>query len=146
MPLVHHDLPDFVTAETATASSCDVFYITQTGEIFPDYESYSLERVITCSCSALLYLLTDHVFSEVFVDVDPEKHYARIIELFPQKGPTNGSVPTVNGGNVEPHSIDIDLRAPQEEALARDEPMSYLYTVRLVEESEQENADGNLPR
>jgi len=38
------------------------------------------------------------------------------------------------------------LRVPQEEALARDDPMSYLYTVRLVEESEQENTEGNLPR
>src|ERR1700733_440686 len=105
-----------------------------------------LERVITCSCSVLLYVLTDHVFSEVFVDVDGEKYYARIIKLPPPKGPTNGSAPTVNGANVEPHSIGIDLRVPQEDALARDDPMGYLYTVRLVEESEQENAEGNLPR
>lgn len=80
------------------------------------------------------------------MDVDGEKYYARIIKLFPPKGPTNGSAPTVNGANVEPHSIGIDLRVPQEEALARDDPMSYLYTVRLVEESEQESAEGNLPR
>jgi len=33
----------------------------------------------------------------------------------------------VNGGNVEPHSIGTDLRVPQEEALARDDPMSLMF-------------------
>ncbi|KAF8310996.1 hypothetical protein DL93DRAFT_2083951 [Clavulina sp. PMI_390] len=48
MPLVRrkkvvlHDVPEFVASEPATAASArDVFYIAQTGEIFPDYEAFS---------------------------------------------------------------------------------------------------------
>ena len=106
----------------------------------------SLERVITCSCSALLCVLTDNLFPEVFADVDGEKYYARIIKLFQPKGQINGSDPTVNGASVEHHSVGVDLRVHQEEALARHDPTSYLYTVRLIEESEQGNAEGDLPR
>jgi len=34
------------------------------------------------------------------MDVDGEKYYARIIKLFPHKGPFNGSVPTMNVGTL----------------------------------------------
>lgn len=77
------------------------------------------------------------------MDVDGEKYYARIINLFPPKGLTNSSAFAANGANLEPHSIGIDLRVPQEEALARDDPMDYFYTVKLIEDSEQENTEGN---
>lgn len=80
------------------------------------------------------------------MDVDGEKYYAHIIKLFPPRGPVNGSTPTTNGTNSEPHSMGVDLRVPQEEALARDDPLGYFYTVRLIEESEQEYLEGDLPR
>lgn len=79
---------------------------------------------------------------EVFVDVDGEKYYARIIKVFPPKNLTNGSGPAVNGSAFEPHSIGVDLRVPVEETLIRDDPMGYFYTVRLIEESDNDSPDG----
>lgn len=76
------------------------------------------------------------------MDVDGEKYYARIIKVFPPKTLTNGSSTAPNGATFEAHSIGVDLRVPVEEALVRDDPMGYFYTVRLIEESDQESPDG----
>lgn len=82
---------------------------------------------------------------EVFVVVEGEKYYARIIKVFPPKSLTNGSSTTPAGSSFEPHSIGIDLRVPVEDAALRDDPMGYFYTVRLIQESEQDPADGQDP-
>ena len=84
MPLVRrkkvvlHDLPDFVTAETATSSSRDVFYITQTGEIFPDYESYSA-RMAFYSMKVFQCELTGKSGLDYFQALDSERSEAQTL-------------------------------------------------------------------
>lgn len=45
----------------------------------------------------------------------------------------------------EPHSVGVDLRVPAEEALVRDDPLGYFYTVRLIEESDHDSSGGDDP-
>lgn len=98
----------------------------------------------------ILYLpfISDSI-AEVFVDVDGEKYYARITRVLPPlKHLTNGSASTstTNGTNgvkaPEAHAIGVDLRVPAEEALIQDDPMAYVYGVRLIEEPDHVSPDG----
>lgn len=77
--------------------------------------------------------------------VEGEKYYARIIKVFPPKSLTNGSSSTPNGSTFEPHSIGVDLRVPVEDAVRRDDPTGYFYTVRLIQEPDHDAADGKEP-
>ncbi|KAF9512921.1 hypothetical protein BS47DRAFT_1329990 [Hydnum rufescens UP504] len=202
MPLVRrkkvllHDVPEVIAAEPAQ-STREVYYIHQTGEIFPDYDSYSARmtfysmKVFQCELTGkggldffqaldserteamtlharfpaqlkphvlaavqwqimgrldhLVELVYDRFVNryfkgeKVFVDIQNEKYYARIIKVFPPKSLTNGSSHVTP---MEPHAIGINLRVPLEESLARDDPMSYFYAVRMIEESDPLSGDG----
>ena len=79
---------------------------------------------------------SNRVPTEVFVDIQNEKYYARIIKVFPPKTLTNGASPSKETQLVEPHSIGINLRVSFDESLLRDDPMAYFYAVRLIEETD----------
>lgn len=91
------------------------------------------ESASTILCMCILVLTVTP--TEVFVLVEGEKYYARIIKVFPPKSLTNGTPNSV----FEAHSIGVDLRVPIEDAQVRDDPLAYFYTVRLI----QESADGD---
>lgn len=91
MPLVRrkkvvlHGLPDFVTPETATTSARDVFYIPQTGEIFPDYESYSA-RMAFYSMKVFQCELTGKSGLDYFQALDSERSEAQTLHSrFPSR-------------------------------------------------------------
>ncbi len=93
-------------------------------------ESASL-GLLAWSYSTQTHILT--VSTEVFIDIQNEKYFARIIKVFPPKTLTNGTSPSKEALLVEPHSIGINLRVSFDESVLRDDPMGYFYAVRMIE-------------
>ena len=52
--------------------------------------------------------------------------------------PPNG---TSTGDTVQIHKIGGDLKMPAKEALARDDPLKYLYKVQILEEQHERSHD-----
>lgn len=83
MPLVRrkkvmlHDVPEFALAADAgpAQASRDVFYIPHTGEIFPDYESYS-QRMAFYSMKVFQCELTGKSGLDYFQALDSERSEA----------------------------------------------------------------------
>jgi hypothetical protein len=100
MPLVRrkkvvlHDIPDFATPDAASTSSRDVFYIPETGEIFPDYESYSV-RMAFYNLKVFQCELTGKSGLDYFQALQSERSEAITLHArFPSqlKGPVLSSV------------------------------------------------------
>ncbi|KAK4688137.1 hypothetical protein P7C73_g1979, partial [Tremellales sp. Uapishka_1] len=66
---------------------------------------------------------------KVFVDVTGDKFLARIVTTFPPK-----SLPP--GSSTHPYATDLSVS--NEQVLAKDDPMKYFYSVRLVQEGAEE--------
>ena len=91
--------------------------------------------------------------SEIFVDVDGDKYLAKVIKTFPPRSlsappsPYAAITATVNGhGPVPaiPHPLAMDLNLPLEEVIEKDDPMRYIYNVRLIEEGAVEGVAETL--
>lgn len=90
----------------------------------------------------------DRYFADekVYVDVQGDKFYARILHVYPPKsGPNNMDTEKQASTSTSPpvctpeestqiHKIGGDLKIPAKEALALDDPLKYLYKVQILEE------------
>ncbi|KAF8342653.1 ATP-utilizing chromatin assembly and remodelling N-terminal-domain-containing protein [Cantharellus anzutake] len=79
---------------------------------------------------------------KVFVDIQNEKYYARIIKVFPPKTLINGTSPSKDAPPIVPHSVGVNLRVSYEESVEKDDPMGYFYAVRMIEETDASTGDG----
>lgn len=80
--------------------------------------------------------------TEVFVDVEGEKYYARITKVTMPQHLTNGSSSSSDGKYSAPHTIGVDLSLPIDEAVAQDDPMAYVYGVRMIEDADHSPPEG----
>ncbi|EIW86562.1 chromatin remodeling complex protein [Coniophora puteana RWD-64-598 SS2] len=98
----------------------------------------------------------DRYFAEekVFVDVQGDKFYAKVVQVFPPKSaiealigpvenhasPSNSPQPyqASDKGHLV-HKIGGDLAVPAKEAIARDDPAKYFYKVQILEEQTEKN-------
>ncbi|KAH7915371.1 chromatin remodeling complex protein [Hygrophoropsis aurantiaca] len=96
----------------------------------------------------------DRYFADerVFVDVQGDKFYARVVQVFPPRSTdesvnhtsqshasTSSSPPQAHHAlqsedNFQIHKIGGDLKTPAKEALIRDDPMKYFYKIQILEE------------
>lgn len=90
----------------------------------------------------------DRYFADekVYVDVQGDKFYARILHVYPPKsGPNNMDTEKQASTSTSPpvctpeestqiHKIGGDLKIPAKEGLALDDPLKYLYKVQILEE------------
>ncbi|KAH7924854.1 chromatin remodeling complex protein [Leucogyrophana mollusca] len=96
----------------------------------------------------------DRYFADekVFVDVQGDKFYAKVVQVFPPRSTDEGanlvpqnhassstSPPQVHHvpqaeDSVQIHKIGGDLKTPAKEALIRDDPMKYFYKIQILEE------------
>ncbi|QRW18814.1 imitation switch two complex protein [Rhizoctonia solani] len=107
-----------------------------------------------------------HAGEKIFVDIQGEKYWARILKVFPPKAlvatwsahngnnvssstnpnmltpsraPPNGLSP-LNPNYTNPNSPSGgDLSLPPQEALAKDDPAAYFYQVQLIEEGDEDD-------
>ncbi|KAI6044961.1 chromatin remodeling complex protein [Pisolithus marmoratus] len=83
---------------------------------------------------------------KVYVDVQGDKFYARILHVHqPKYGPNNmdaekqastSTSPPVSTpeGSMQMHKVGGDLKFPAKEALTLDDPLKYVYKVQILEE------------
>ncbi|KDQ09270.1 hypothetical protein BOTBODRAFT_58767 [Botryobasidium botryosum FD-172 SS1] len=97
---------------------------------------------------------------KVFIDLQGDKYYARIMQVFPPKTLSSPVRPSKHGHPLQQshtpsspppaqdevralyHSIGGTLAIPVEEVIARDDPNGYFYRVRVVEEGTLEDGEG----
>jgi bromodomain adjacent to zinc finger domain protein 1A len=72
----------------------------------------------------------------VFVDVQGEKYYARIINVFPPKTHSHSASSSSSAQSHGYHSVGTSLSLSLEDSLKRDDPMAYFYAIRIIEEAE----------
>ncbi|KAF8140096.1 chromatin remodeling complex protein [Boletus edulis] len=89
---------------------------------------------------------------KVFVDVQGDKFYAKVLCAYPPKPPSEvaealspnqassstspvQTPPAETLSNVQIHKIGGDLKIPVKEAHAKDDPLQYIYQVQILEET-----------
>ncbi|KAG6381334.1 chromatin remodeling complex protein [Boletus reticuloceps] len=96
----------------------------------------------------------DRYFADekVFVDVQGDKFYAKVLRVYPPKPPSEvvealspnqassstspvQTPPAETSSNVQIHKIGGDLKIPVKEAHAKDDPLQYIYQVQILEET-----------
>ncbi|KIJ68264.1 hypothetical protein HYDPIDRAFT_146150 [Hydnomerulius pinastri MD-312] len=95
----------------------------------------------------------DRYFADekVFVDVQGDKFYARVVQVYPPKSGPGGAEPSlpneaststsppqtsppVTEDNLQIHKMGGDLKIPAKDALVKDDPLKYFYKVQILEE------------
>lgn len=74
---------------------------------------------------------------EVFVDVQGDKYLARVVKTFPPKDLR----PPPGGSAFHPYAMDLNM--DPDDVIEVDDPMTYFYQVRLIEEGGEGEGDGS---
>ncbi|KAI0704894.1 chromatin remodeling complex protein [Cytidiella melzeri] len=86
----------------------------------------------------------------VFVDIQSDKYYARIVQVFPPR-PTlaapnrqaSSSSSTISDEENTPiHKIAEDLKTPLADSITRDDPNKYYYKIQILEEDKSAKSGG----
>ncbi|KAL4243588.1 WAC domain-containing protein [Abortiporus biennis] len=83
----------------------------------------------------------------VIVDIDGDKYYARVVQVFPPRPvpiPSSSRLGSEGSSSSSPlpddepiHKIAEDLKTPLQDTIAKDDPARYYYKIQILEEEKQ---------
>ncbi|WVQ76071.1 hypothetical protein IAR50_005708 [Cryptococcus sp. DSM 104548] len=110
---------------------------------FPKQLKRAILLAVQFRVEGKLEVLADKIFERfqnrfflnerLFVDLENEKYLARIVQVHP---------PPTYPESADPHAYATDLSTEQDELVQQDDPLKYLYTVKLVGMDEFEGRPG----
>ncbi|KAI0094698.1 chromatin remodeling complex protein [Irpex rosettiformis] len=89
----------------------------------------------------------------VFVDIQGDKYYARVVQVFPPRSSivisvnsnrqASSSSSTISDEDTVPiHKVAEDLKIPLADSIARDDPNKYYYKIQILEEDKGNKSTG----